>query len=197
MGPLTRQQLLEHLGMQHLSDYFNQPQFGDYIAALPFLGKKIIGKLHNIDCQHEYSLFHILEKQKKGKDACPIRECDFRLSFDEPIMEYHIDGHDLMDRIKSHKDIRRVYPNYRYSWGPLTCPMCGKKISGHYISGYILYRHFRHDHSREERLRSAGILEFCQAISTVRELMDYSYFGEIIRDQEEVTGKALGILAAE
>ena len=66
-----------------------------------------------------------------------------------------------------------------------------------YVSGFKSYWHFRNRHSREERLRSAGMLELCQAISTVREFLNYWYFGEIFQDQEEVAGKALGILAAE
>ena len=187
-GPLTRAQLVEHLGMQHLSDYSRQPQVGDYIAALPFLSTKIdffnqrrpdtdiIGK------NHEYSLFHVFEKRSEGKDACPIRGCDFRLSLDQPVMEYHIDNHDLMDRMKSHKDIERVCPKYDYLWSRFICPMCQEEVSAGWQYFHALPPHFDTRHSKEERLASPNMLEFCRVAAAVPDASTCLYFGEIIHE---------------
>jgi len=76
--------------------------------------------------------------------------------------------------------------------------MCGKRMPSQNSDVYILYHHFRNRHSREERLLSAGMLEFCQAIAADREWARWhSIFELIIQEQEEAACKGPGILAAE
>jgi len=190
MGPLTRQQLLEHLGMRHCSDYSDQPQLEDYMAALPFL---MVDSPYSGD---KYSLFHVYEKRKEGRDACPIQGCDFRLSFGQPAMECHISGHDLLDRMKSHKGIQQLLPEYNYLRGLIICPMCQNEVCGCCDSYSRGFEHFNVDHSREERLSSAGMLELCQAVAAAG-AFPFSRLYTYIEEWKEATRKGLGIMAAK
>ena len=158
-GPFSQLQLRDHLATEHVHDYSIQPHFGDYIAAMPFLGARV----NNLGTRHLYTLFHVVERRREGKDTCPVRNvgCDFRLSFDDPIMECHIEAHDLTDRIASDENIQSRCHAYRYSRGRATCPVCMKIV---WTSG-DLFEHLRSGHSKEERLKFAK--EFCRALASV------------------------------
>lgn len=172
MGPLTRRQLQEHLAMRHHSDYSDQPQLGDYMMALRFLGTKF--------SVTERSLFHFYEKRKEGKDACPIRGCDFRLSLDHPAMEDHLDSHDLIARLQSHQDLEQLCPKYDFSGGLVICPICQKDVHNFISGGYRLYRHIVDEHSAERE--SASMQQFCQFLASVPGLKGKVYYlGEIVR----------------
>lgn len=184
-GPLTHRQLREHLVTLHIHDYSDAPHFGDCIAALPFLGVKLSDIYIPIDRHHEYSLFHIFQKQKEGRDACPIRGCDFRLSINQPVMEFHLDDHDMIDRLKSHKAIEQLCPNYGYNRGVLVCPMCQKLFCRRDMGYRSAIVHFQCCHSKEARLASPSMLEFCRAVAAVPKARANLAFEEMIREQEE------------
>jgi hypothetical protein len=173
-GPFTRLQLRDHLATEHIHDYSIQPHFGDYIAAMPFLG----ARGNDLGTRHLYTLFHVVERRREGKDACPVRNvgCDFRLSFDEPIMECHIEVHDLGDRIACDEYIQSTCHAYRYSRGRATCPICTKTV---WTTSDFL-EHLRSDHSKEERLESAS--EFCRALASVPSFRRTYTFNTIIEE---------------
>jgi hypothetical protein len=111
-------------------------------------------------------------------------------------MEYHIDSHHLLERIKSNRDIEQVCPNDDYSSGLAICPLCWKTFSCHEKVPFQAFIHFYIDYSKEEGHSSSGLLEFCHIIHRFASRPSYhAFITKFIEEHVVFRVSVWGILA--
>lgn len=102
-------------------------------------------------------LFEVAAAQQNGNDICPLmsRGCNFRLSVRKPLMIFHIQTHDLIDRLKLYGDLVEYHKdNTLLLNGSVSCPMCpNRQTPKERLSLCYFLKHITIDHSKEDRQR--------------------------------------------